>query len=92
MTVLRGRPTLRTPEGQRELAEGDVVHFPAGPEGAHAVSNEADVPARFVMVSNRTSPEVVEYPDLGQITAQARTGSQTGDQLWLVYDVPPGSA
>lgn len=88
MIVLRGTPTLRTPEGERVLAEGDVVHFPAGPEGAHAVSNESDAPARFVMVSDHPSPEVVEYPDLGQITAQARTGSQTGDRLWLIHDVP----
>jgi len=92
MIVLRGRPTLRTPEGERELAEGDVVHFPTGPAGAHAVTNESDAPARVVMISNRPAPEVVEYPDLGQITAQAPTGSQTGERLWLIYDVPGHSA
>jgi len=88
LIVLRGRPTLRTPNGERELAEGDVVHFPAGPAGAHALRNESDAPIRFVMVSDHPSPEVVEYPDLGQITAQARTGSQMGERLWLMYDVP----
>lgn len=92
MIVLRGTPTLRTPEGERVLAEGEVVHFPAGPDGAHAVSNESDLAARFVMVSDHPSPEVVEYPDLGQITAQARTGSQTGERLWLVHDVPSDEA
>ena len=92
MIVLRGRPTLRTPDGERELAEGDVVHFPAGPAGAHAVRNESNAPTRFVMVSDHPSPEVVEYPDLGQITAQARTGSQMGERLWLIYDVPPKDA
>jgi uncharacterized cupin superfamily protein len=88
MIVLRGTPTLRTPEGERVLEEGDVVFFPRGPDGAHAVRNDSEEPARFVMVSDHPSPEVVEYPDLGQVTAQARTGSQTGDRLWLVYDVP----
>ena len=88
MIVIRGTPTLRTPEGERVLAEGDVLHFPAGPAGAHAVTNASDAPARFVMVSDHPSPEVVEYPDLGQITAQARTGSQTGERLWLIHDVP----
>jgi hypothetical protein len=39
------------------------------------------------MASTRYSPEVVEYPDLGQITAQAPTGSQTGERLWLIHDV-----
>lgn len=88
LIVLRGRPTLRTPNGERELSEGDVVHFTAGPAGAHALRNESDAPIRFVMVSDHPSPEVVEYPDLGQITAQARTGSQMGERLWLMYDVP----
>ena len=92
MIVLRGRPTLRTPDGERGLDEGDIVHFPLGPAGAHAVKNETETPVRFVMVSTLTSPEVVEYPDLGQITAQASTGSQTGERLWLIYDVPPKDA
>jgi hypothetical protein len=33
------------------------------------------------------SPEVAEYPDLRKITAQARTGSQTGERLWLIHDL-----
>ena len=86
--VLKGTPTLRTPDGERVLSEGDVVHFPAGPDGAHGVRNDTDEPVRYVMVSDHPSPEVVEYPDLGQITAQASTGSQTGERLWLIHDVP----
>jgi uncharacterized cupin superfamily protein len=89
LVVLRGRPTLRTPEGSRQLAEGDVVYFPTGPDGAHGVTNETDEPVRFVMASTLPSPEVAEYPDLRQITAQARTGSQTGERLWLIHDVEP---
>jgi len=30
MLVLEGRPTLRTPSGERELRPGDVVAFPEG--------------------------------------------------------------
>lgn len=89
LVVLRGAPTLRTPDGQRVLAEGDVVHFPAGPDGAHALRNDTDVPVRILLASDHPSPEVVEYPDLGQVTVQARTSSQTGDQLWLIHDVRP---
>ena len=92
MIVLRGTPALRTPEGERVLDEGDVVFFPVGPDGAHAVRNDTNEPARFVMVSDHPSPEVAEYPDLGQITAQAKTGSQTGERLWFVYDVPSGDS
>ena len=32
-------------------------------------------------------PEVAEYPDTKQITAQARTASQTGERLWLIHDI-----
>lgn len=87
LVVLRGRPTLRTGQGSRELAQGEAVHFPVGPEGVHALSNETNEPARYLMAATLVSPEVAEYPDLNQITAQARTGSQTGEQLWLIHDV-----
>jgi uncharacterized cupin superfamily protein len=87
MVVLRGRPTLRTGEGRRQLEEGEVVHFPTGPDGAHGVSNDTDEAVRFLMASTLPSPEVAEYPDLKQITAQARTASQTGERLWFIHDV-----
>lgn len=87
LVVLRGRPTLRDGDGERVLAQGDVVHFPAGPAGVHGISNATDEPVRYVMASTLRSPEVAEYPDLRQITAQARTGSQTGERLWLIHDV-----
>jgi uncharacterized cupin superfamily protein len=89
LIVLRGRPTLRTGNGERRLEEGEVVHFPVGPAGAHGLTNRTDEPVRYVMASTRSSPEVAEYPDLKQITAQATTASQTGERLWLVHDVDP---
>lgn len=78
--VLAGRPTLRTPAGERELAPGDVVHFPAGPEGAHQVWNRGAEPARYVVAASHVSPEVVEYPDSGKLAAMARTGP-----LWTMH-------
>lgn len=88
MFVLRGRPTLRTPDGERVLDEGAVVHFPIGPAGAHGLKNESEGVVRVLMASTQGAPEVVEYPDLRKITAQAPTGSQTGERLWLIHDVP----
>jgi uncharacterized cupin superfamily protein len=87
LIVLEGEPTLRTPEGERRLSRGDVVFFPVGPGGAHALRNETEGTVRVVMSSSLGTPEVAEYPDLKQITVQARTGSQTGEQLWLIHDV-----
>ena len=89
LVVLRGRPTLRTAESSRQLDEGAVVHFAVGPDGAHGLSNETEEPVRYLMVSTLRSPEVAEYPDLKQITAQARTESQTGERLWLIHEVEP---
>ncbi len=89
LVVLRGQPTLRTPDGERRLAEGDSVYFPLGPNGAHGLKNETDSPVRILMASTISSPEVCEYPDLRQVTAQARTGSMTGERLWLIHDVDP---
>jgi uncharacterized cupin superfamily protein len=87
LIVLRGRPTLRTPEGERVLAEGEAVHFPRGPEGAHALRNDTDEAVRFIVAGTRVFPEVVEYPDTKQITAQAPQGSQTGEYLWLIHEL-----
>lgn len=89
LVVLRGEPTLRTPEGERRLTEGESVYFPLGPDGAHGLKNESEQPVRILMASTISSPEVCEYPDLRQITAQARTGSMTGERLWLIHDVDP---
>jgi uncharacterized cupin superfamily protein len=87
LVVLRGRPTLRTADGSRELHEGEAVFFPVGPTGSHGLSNDTSDPVRLLLASTLPSPEVAEYPDHRQITAQARTGSQTGDVLWLIHDV-----
>ena len=65
LVVLAGRPTLRTLEGERELAEGEVVALPAGRAGSHAVDNHSDAPARFIVVSTMRAPEINEFPEQG---------------------------
>ena len=50
LLVLRGQPTLRTPEGERQLDEGDVVCFPRGKAGAHQVWNGSNSPIRVLVV------------------------------------------
>lgn len=81
LIVLRGRVTLRTPAGERELAEGEVVPFGTGPESAHGLRNDTDAPVRYVMAGIRVSPEVVEYPDLQKVTGQSRHG------IFFIHDV-----
>lgn len=80
LICLRGRPTVRTPEGERELEPGDVVFFPTGPDGAHAVYNRGEEPARYVIAARHESPEVVEYPDSGKLVAMSRN-----PPLWSIH-------
>jgi uncharacterized cupin superfamily protein len=64
--VVAGTPTLREPAGERELSPGDVVCFPSGPEGAHAVRG----PGRLVMFSGVASAGVASvavYPDSDKV-------------------------
>jgi uncharacterized cupin superfamily protein len=61
--VLTGRPTLRTPAGERELRPWDVAFFPDGPDGAHKVTNTTDETLRVAILSNKGDPGVAIYPD-----------------------------
>jgi uncharacterized cupin superfamily protein len=70
IVVLRGTPVLRSPEGERELAEGEVVACPPGRGGAHQLINRSDRVARFLVLSSKAPADVIEYPDSGKISAQ----------------------
>jgi uncharacterized cupin superfamily protein len=67
LIVLRGTPTLRTPEGERTLAPGDTVCFPAGPDGAHHVRNSGDDVARVAILSTKNPFGIAEYPDSDKV-------------------------
>ena len=80
LLVVRGQPTLRTPEGEHDLREGDVVAFPRGEAGLHQVSNRTDAPIRVLMLSTLIDADVVEYADSGKISATAQ-----GKRLFRTY-------
>jgi len=65
--VLDGTPTLRTPDGERVLEPGDVVCFPAGPDGAHLVRNTGDVTVRVGILSTKNEFGIAEYPDSDKV-------------------------
>ena len=88
LIVLRGTATLRTPQGERELAEGSVAHFSPGPDGAHTVMNRSDTPMRYVMLAAHASPDIVEYPDKGEFAAGAKSLSQRGEQFFVRLPLP----
>jgi uncharacterized cupin superfamily protein len=65
--VLSGRPTLRTPDGTRELEEGEVLHFPVGEKGAHQIYNQTEEAVTFLAVSSSGRPDIIVYPDTDKI-------------------------
>lgn len=74
LIVLRGRPTIGTPEGTRQLNEGDVLPLPRGPQGDRTITNDTGEVVRVLMISTNIDPEVAEYPDSGKV------GIWIGDQ------------
>ena len=70
LVVLRGTPTLRTPDGERELRAGDTVCFPRGHAGAHQVANRSRAAARVLMISTLIGPDVTQYPDSDKVGAR----------------------
>jgi len=71
---MTGRPTLRSPEGERELQPGDCVLFPSGPEGAHQVTNSSDQPVRVLLVSNFALPRGAVQVDSDKLMVRWGTG------------------
>lgn len=72
LIAVSGRPTLRGPDGERELAPGDVAVFPEGPGGAHQVINRSSEPARVLILSSKARLAVVHYPDSGKVGVWTR--------------------
>jgi uncharacterized cupin superfamily protein len=91
--VVSGRPTLRTLQGEFELAPGDVVSFPRGRRGAHTIANRSDEPVRYLMISTKVMPEIVEYPEEGTVRMLTRgpfdppkPGDDPSDRLILRFN------
>jgi len=82
--VLAGEPTLRTPEGEHTLTEGDVVCFPRGKGGLHQIINNTDSPIRVLMLSSMIVPEIVEYPDSEKVFAR----NADGKAIMLIKEGP----
>jgi uncharacterized cupin superfamily protein len=70
--VVAGRPTLRTPDGERVLDPGDVVAFPEGEAGAHTFVNRSDASARVALFSTLNRTTLPVYPDSDKVGANRK--------------------
>jgi uncharacterized cupin superfamily protein len=86
LIVLEGTPSLRTPDGWRDLAEGEIVSFPRGEAGAHQVMNRTDATVAFLAISTHGEPDVVLYPDAGKVGVGERRPRGGGLRKWFRLD------
>jgi uncharacterized cupin superfamily protein len=73
--VVAGTPSVRTPAGEQPLKPGDLVCFPVGPDGAHAVTG----PGRVVLFSANREPSISVYPDSDKIGPRPGRGADRLD-------------
>lgn len=70
--VLEGHGTMRVAGEMLAVKAGDVVFVPPGPDYPHQMINTSDAPLKYLSISTKDVPEVVEYPDSGKVLASAR--------------------
>ena len=76
--VLEGEGTLRVAGEMLAIRVGDVMFVPAGPDYPHQIINTSAAPLKYLSISTKVSPEVVEYPDSGKYLATA-LGTHDGE-------------
>lgn len=73
--VLHGTGEIRIGENVYPLRAGDVVACPpGGRDKAHEITNTGAEELRYLAVSTRQSPEIVEYPNSGKFGILAEYG------------------
>jgi uncharacterized cupin superfamily protein len=77
--ILDGEGTLRVAGEMLALVAGDVIFIPPGPDYPHQIINTSAAPLKYLSISTRESPEVVEYPDSGKYLAMA-VGTRDGQR------------
>ena len=83
LVVIEGRPSLRTPDGWREMETGEVVVFERGETGAHQIVNRTEDQVRFLAASTGREPDIVIQPDSGKVGAFERRPEGGGLRVWF---------
>ncbi|MBI3563280.1 MAG: cupin domain-containing protein [Gammaproteobacteria bacterium] len=83
--VLQGTGELRIGESVYPVRVGDIIACPAGgKELAHQIVNTRKDELRYLAVSTKLSPEIVEYPDSGKfgVLAEYPAGPEGKPQVF----------
>ncbi|HEY9025094.1 MAG TPA: cupin domain-containing protein [Burkholderiaceae bacterium] len=70
--VLQGHGTMRVAGEMLAVKAGDVIFTPPGPDYPHQMINTSDAPLKYLSISTKDVPEVVEYPDSNKVLTNAR--------------------
>lgn len=66
--ILSGKGVLRTPDGERKVTAGELLFFPAGPEGAHKLTNTSQT-EKLIYIDFDVVHEIdiAVYPDSDKV-------------------------
>lgn len=74
--VLAGTGEYRLGNARHPIKAGDFLAAPSGgPETAHQIINTGSETLKYIALSTKQDPEVVEYPDSGKFGALSALGS-----------------
>ena len=66
--ILSGEGILKTPQGERKVGTGEFLFFPAGPEGAHKLTNASETEnLRYIDFDVVHDLDIAVYPDSEKI-------------------------
>jgi len=92
--VLEGQGEVRIGDTTHPIRQGDVVACPpGGPEVAHQIINTSNADLKYLAVSTKLTPEIVDYPDSKKfgILAEIGTGPDGKPQRFVYLGRPDGS-
>ena len=73
--VISGEATVIDEDGSHPLQPGDAACWPAGAPNAHQVVNRSEAPCSFLIFGTRMLPDVIHYPDRGEVLYDFEDGS-----------------
>jgi uncharacterized cupin superfamily protein len=73
--VVSGEATVIEDDGAHTLRPGDAACWPAGVANAHQVVNRSGTPCSYLIPGSRAIPDVVHYPDRGDVLYAFEDGS-----------------
>jgi uncharacterized cupin superfamily protein len=69
--ILSGSGIARIGDARVAVRAGDWIAYPVGPDNAHQMINDGDVPLVYLAIATDHKVDVIGYPDSGKVAAWA---------------------